>query len=130
MKFKMLVESEMITELSQDGKWVTFKNGQHTYIGKNGDIETGTLKGYNVNDTVSQGTIVRSFNVTEVSMGGTGPVYGYTNRFYIWKANGYTLTNSDKTAINAENGRTIDSIYSSASVGGVPWAITYDSGSV
>ena len=50
MKFKMLVESEMITELSQDGKWVTFKNGQHTYIGKNGDIETGTLKGYNVNN--------------------------------------------------------------------------------
>ena len=41
-----------------------------------------------------------------------------------------SLTNSDKTAINAENGRTIDSIYSSASVGGVPWAITYDSGSV
>lgn len=50
MKFKMLVESEMITELSQDGKWVTFKNGQHTYIGKDGDIETGTLKGYNVNN--------------------------------------------------------------------------------
>ena len=50
MKFKMLVESEMITELSQDGKWVTFKNGQRTYIGKNGDIETGTLKGYNVNN--------------------------------------------------------------------------------
>lgn len=50
MEFKMLVESEMITELSQDGKWVTFKNGQHTYIGKDGDIETGTLKGYNVNN--------------------------------------------------------------------------------
>ena len=50
MRFKRLVESEMITELSQDGKWVTFKNGQHTYIGKNGDIETGTLKGYNVNN--------------------------------------------------------------------------------
>jgi hypothetical protein len=50
MKFKMLVESELLTELSQDGKWVTFKNGQHTYIGKDGDIETGTLKGYNVNN--------------------------------------------------------------------------------
>lgn len=50
MKFKRLVESELLTELSQDGKWVTFKNGQHTYIGKNGDIETGTLKGYNVNN--------------------------------------------------------------------------------
>lgn len=50
MRFKRLVESEMITELSQDGKWVTFKNGQRTYIGKNGDIETGTLKGYNVNN--------------------------------------------------------------------------------
>lgn len=51
MKFKILVESEMINELSNDGKWVTFKNGQHTYIGKGGEIETGTLKGYNVNNT-------------------------------------------------------------------------------
>lgn len=50
MRFKRLVESELLTELSQDGKWVTFKNGQHTYIGKDGDIETGTLKGYNVNN--------------------------------------------------------------------------------
>lgn len=50
MKFKRLVESEMITELSDDGKWVTFKNGQHTYVGKNGDIETGQLKGYNLNN--------------------------------------------------------------------------------
>lgn len=45
MEFKALVESEMIAELSQDGKWVTFKNGQHTYVGKDGDIETGPLKG-------------------------------------------------------------------------------------
>lgn len=51
MKFKLLVESEMINELSSDGKWVTFKNGQHTYIGDDGEIETGTLKGYNVKDT-------------------------------------------------------------------------------
>lgn len=51
MKFKLIVESEMINELSNDGKWVTFKNGQHTYIGKGGEIETGTLKGYNVNNT-------------------------------------------------------------------------------
>ena len=36
MKFKLIVESEMINELSNDGKWVTFKNGQHTYIGKGG----------------------------------------------------------------------------------------------
>lgn len=50
MKFKQLIESELITELSQDGKWVTFKNGQHTYISKNGEIETGALKGYNVNN--------------------------------------------------------------------------------
>lgn len=51
MKFKLILESEMINELSNDGKWVTFKNGQHTYIGKGGEIETGTLKGYNVNNT-------------------------------------------------------------------------------
>ena len=51
MKFKLILESEMINELSSDGKWVTFKNGQHTYIGKGGEIETGTLKGYNVNNT-------------------------------------------------------------------------------
>ena len=50
MKFKQLIESELITELSQDGKWVTFKNGQHTYISKDGEIETGALKGYNVNN--------------------------------------------------------------------------------
>ena len=43
MKFKLILESEMINELSNDGKWVTFKNGQHTYIGKGGEIETGTL---------------------------------------------------------------------------------------
>lgn len=51
MKFKLLVESEMINELSNDGKWVTFKNGHRTYIGDDGEIETGTLKGYNVNNT-------------------------------------------------------------------------------
>lgn len=51
MKFRLLVESEMINELSNDGKWVTFKNGHRTYIGKGGEIETGTLKGYNVKDT-------------------------------------------------------------------------------
>ena len=51
MKFKLIVESEMINELSNDGKWVTFKNGHRTYIGDDGEIETGTLKGYNVKDT-------------------------------------------------------------------------------
>lgn len=50
MKFKRLVESDLITELSDDGRWVTFKNGQRTYISKDGEIETGTLKGYNVNN--------------------------------------------------------------------------------
>lgn len=50
MKFKRLVESDLITELSDDGRWVTFKNGQRTYISKDGEIETGTLKGYNVSN--------------------------------------------------------------------------------
>lgn len=40
MKFKLILESEMINELSNDGKWVTFKNGNHLGdIGSNGRVD-------------------------------------------------------------------------------------------
>lgn len=50
MKFSRLVEAELITELSKGGRWVTFKNGCHTYVSKKGRIETGPLKGGNLNN--------------------------------------------------------------------------------
>ena len=45
MKFVQLIESNMLTELSKKGRWVTFKNGQRAYISKKGRVETGFLKG-------------------------------------------------------------------------------------
>ena len=98
--------------------WGTVKYRDNVALG---DV---TSHSYTVGTVVPEGTVVRVFNVSHVTMGGTGPIYGNTDQYYIWKANGHTLTSAEKSAINAETGGT------GASVGGVPWAITYDSGSV
>lgn len=98
--------------------WGTVKYSDNVALG---DV---TSHSYAVGSVVPEGTVVRVFNVSHVTMGGTGPVYGNTDQYYIWKANGHTLTSAEKSAINAETGGT------GASVGGVPWAITYDTGSV
>lgn len=77
-----------------------------------------------INQPVPEGTIVKLFSVTQFSTGSDSSGNGSgipveTKRFYVWKANGYTLTNEDKTAIN-----NLTSRYSS------PYQVTYDSGTI
>lgn len=77
-----------------------------------------------INQPVPEGTIVKLFSVTQFSTGSDSSGNGSgipieTKRFYVWKANGYTLTNEDKTTIN-----NLTSRYNS------PYQVTYDSGTI
>lgn len=72
-----------------------------------------------INQTVPEGTIVKLYSVTQWSGVDEFDVPEETKRYYVWKANGYTLTNEDKAQIN-----NLTSGYSS------PYQVTYDSGNV
>ncbi len=89
-----------------------------------------TERDYLPGASVSQGEVVRTFNVTFVTISGSSPMFGDTYCFYVWKASGHTLTASEKAAINAEDGSSTGAYPGGATQGGVPWRLTYDSGSV
>lgn len=81
-----------------------------------------------IGQTVSEGTVVREYHVTHWEQTGTSSyVPSSTKCYYVWKANGYTLTNADKTQINnLTSGMSVLSPQSGGSVD----QLTYDSGNV
>jgi len=72
-----------------------------------------------INQSVPEGTIVKLYSITQWGGAPGFAVPEETKRFYVWKANSYTLTNEDKTTIN-----NLTSGYHS------PYQVTYDSGNV
>lgn len=60
MKFKMILE-----ELDPNGKWVTLANGHKAHISSDGTIETGILKGVNLNDKESIEKRIKSLQKDE-----------------------------------------------------------------
>lgn len=53
-----------------------------------------------VGQAVTEGTVVREFHISNSQQTGPSSYVVYTTCYYIWKANGYTLTDEDKAQIN------------------------------
>lgn len=53
-----------------------------------------------VGQSVSEGTVVREFHISSSSQTGPSSYVVHTSCYYVWKANGYTLTEEDKAQIN------------------------------
>lgn len=77
-----------------------------------------------IGQSVSEGTVVREYHITQwTSTGPSTYVPGETKCYYVWKANGYTLTSSDRVLIN--------SLATQSYMTGVSYPrITYDSGTI
>lgn len=73
-----------------------------------------------VGQAVTEGTVVREFHISSSQQTGPSSYIQYTTCYYVWKANGYTLTEEDKAQINNLPHR----YYSYTS------QLTYDSGTV
>lgn len=89
-----------------------------TYTRETGSAIFETQSEKTIGQSVSEGTVVREFHISDSQQTSPSSYVTTTSCYYVWKANGYTLTEEDKTRINSLTSR-----YSS-------YQVTYDSGNV
>lgn len=90
----------------------------NTYTRETSSAISETQAEKTIGQAVTEGTVVREFHISDSQQTGPSSYVTSTSCYYVWRANGYTLTEEDKTRINSLTSR-----YSSSQV-------TYDSGTI